>query len=360
MQHPDYRLSPPGAVSYRATARDSGWHEAGIYNCGFEKSPFYPPMRILIVKTSSLGDVIHNLPVVNDIRRHFPDAVIDWCVEESFAAIPRLHPGVGEILTVAIRRWRKRLFSRQTWREIGAFRRQLRARRYDLVIDTQGLLKSALIAGQAVGTRCGYTAATAREPLAARFYDRHFAVATTDHAVVRNRQLVAAVLGYTPDAAPDYGIAVPPAAFGWLPPVPYAVLLTATSRDDKLWPDEHWLALGRQLHGRGWAAILPGGSASERARAARLAAGIAGAVVAPPLAIAELAAVLAGARAAIGVDTGLTHLAVALQVPTVALYTATDPGLTGVFGVAFHRNLGGKAQVPTPAAVFGELQAVAG
>jgi heptosyltransferase-1 len=317
-------------------------------------------MRILIVKTSSLGDVIHNLPVVSDIRQHFPEAVIDWCVEESFAAIPRLHPGVGEIFTVAVRRWRKKLFSRQTWQEIAAFRSRLRAQRYDLVIDTQGLLKSALIATQALGPRCGYDAASIREPLAARFYERCFTVSTAAHAVIRNRQLVGAVLGYVPDPEPDYGIDAAPAAFGWLPPTPYAVFLTATSRDDKLWPEERWLELGRQLQHQGCAAVLPAGNPLERERAARLAAGISSAVAAPPLSIAELAAVLAGAGAAIGVDTGLTHLAVALKIPTVALYTATDPGLTGVFGVGFHRNLGGKAQLPTVPAVLAELQAAAG
>jgi len=318
-------------------------------------------MRILIVKTSSLGDVIHNLPVVSDIRRHFPEALIDWCVEENFAAIPRLHPGVAEVFSVAVRRWRKRPFCRQTWREMAAFRRRLRERRYDLVLDTQGLVKSALLAAQAIGPRCGHAAVSAREPLAARFYQRHVAVPTKAHAVTRNRQLAAGALGYAPDdAAPDYGIAVPAAAFAWLPPAPYAVFLTASSRDDKLWPQAHWLELGRQLREQGCRAVLPGGSAVERERAARLAAGIADAVAAPPLDLAALAAVLAGARQAVGVDTGLTHLAVALNVPTVALYTATDPGLTGVFGSAFHRNLGGKGQMPSPAAVLGELRAVPG
>ncbi len=342
------------------TSFRAGLPGAGIYNCGFEKSPFYLPMRILIVKTSSLGDVIHNLPVVSDIQRHFHGAVIDWCVEESFAAIPRLHPGVADVVTVAVRRWRKQLFSGRTWREIAACRRRLRAQPYDLVLDTQGLLKSGLIAAQAPGVRCGYDAASIREPLAARFYQRCFAVPQNAHAVVRNRLLAGAALGYTPDADPDYGIAAAPAAADWLPAKPYVVLLTATSRDDKLWPEERWRELGGQLQRQGCAAVLPAGNPLERERAARLAAGIPGAVAAPPLSIAELAAVLAGARAAVGVDTGLTHLAVALQIPTVALYTATDPGLTGVFGVGFHRNLGGKAQLPTVPAVLAELQAAGG
>ncbi|MDR2187636.1 MAG: lipopolysaccharide heptosyltransferase I [Azonexus sp.] len=315
-------------------------------------------MRILTVKTSSLGDVIHNLPVVSDIRRHFPDAVIDWCVEENFAAIPRLHPGVAAVLPVALRRWKKQLFARQTWREVAAFRALMRAHTYDFVLDTQGLLKSALIAMQAIGPRCGYDAASIREPLAARFYQRHVAVSKTEHAVVRNRRLAAAVFGYTVDEAPDYGITASPAAFPWLPPAPYAVLLTATSRDDKLWPEAHWRELGQRLHEQGCHAVLPGGSAPERQRAAHLAAAIPAAVAAPPLDIPALAGVLAGAQAVIGVDTGLTHLAAALKIPTIALYTATAPGLTGVFGSGFHRNLGGKGQVPPVAAVLEALGAI--
>ncbi|WP_309293348.1 lipopolysaccharide heptosyltransferase I [Azonexus sp.] len=309
------------------------------------------------MKTSSLGDVIHNLPVVSDIRKHVSEAVIDWCVEESFAAIPRLHPGVAEVFPVAIRRWRKRLLCRQTWREIAAFRARLRAQRYDLILDTQGLLKSALIAAQASGPRCGFDPHTVREPLAARFYQRHCAVSVAEHAITRNRLLAATALGYTTDDTPDYGIAAAPAAFSWLPSAPYAVLLTATSRDDKLWPEAHWLELGNRLREQGCHAVLPGGSAAERERAARLAAGIPGAIAALPLDIAALASVLAGAREVVGVDTGLTHLAVALKVPTVALYTATDPGLTGVFGAAFHRNLGGKGQLPTAEAVLDALLA---
>ena len=313
-------------------------------------------MRILIVKTSSLGDVIHNLPVVSDIRRQFPAATVDWCVEENFAAIPRLHPGVDRIIPVAIRRWRKKLFQSATWREIGACRAALSSVGYDNVIDTQGLVKSAIVARWARAPLAGYAADSAREPLAARFYDERCSVATDLHAVVRNRQLVAAALAYPLSGEPDYGIAVAGSTFDWLPATPYVVFLTATSRDDKLWPEAHWLALGRQLYELGYCAVLPGGNPFERERANRLAAGIPGAVAAPPMSIPELASLLAGGRAAIGVDTGLTHLAVALKIPTVALYTATDPGLTGVLGSGFFRNLGGKAQLPTAAAVLAELQ----
>jgi len=337
-------------------ATESGWRVAGIYNCSFEKSSFYPPMRILLVKTSSLGDVIHNLPVVSDIRRYVPGAIVDWCVEDAFTAIPRLHPGVEEVIPVALRRWRKTLFAARTWQEVATFRRQLRNNAYDAVIDTQGLLKSALIASRAQGPVSGYTADSAREPLASRFYDRCFNVGVTQHAVVRNRQLAAAALGYRIEGEAEYGIEAPAVQFDWLPAQPYVVFLTATSRDDKLWLETHWAALGRHLHNLGYCVVLPSGSAAERARASRLATAIPGAVAAPQLSITELASLLAGSRAAVGVDTGLSHLAVALGTPTVALYVATDPGLTGVLGRGYYRNLGGREQMPTPDAVLEALQ----
>lgn len=309
-------------------------------------------MRVLIVKTSSLGDVIHALPVVTDLRREFPRLAIDWCVEESFAAIPRLHPAVDRILPVAVRRWRKQLFSAATWREIRAFRRSLRAVDYDAVLDLQGLIKSALIASQACGPVCGYDAAAAREPLAARFYDATYLIPKVAHAVQRNRWLASAALELPLETPLDYGIAATPLAADWLPRTPYVILLTATSRDDKLWPESRWIALGEKLHAQGYRAILPAGSPPERIRAETLAAAIPEAVVAPPLPLDALARLMAGATGAIGVDTGLTHLAAALNRPAVALYTATDPGLTGVLGTAPFRNLGGQGKIPEVAAVL--------
>jgi len=231
-------------------------------------------MRILIVKTSSLGDVIHNLPVISDLKKHLPQAEIDWCVEDSFAAIPRLHPGVGQIIPVAIRRWRKHLFKAQTWREISAFRVAVQAKSYDLVLDTQGLVKSALLARRARGPLAGYAADSAREPLASSLYTRRYSVARDLHAVVRNRQLAAAAFDYLAEAAPDYGIAVPAATFDWLPAKPYVVFLSATSRDDKLWPQAHWIALGKRLLAAGWQVALPQGSEGEQTRAEMIAAAL--------------------------------------------------------------------------------------
>ncbi|MFT4174887.1 MAG: lipopolysaccharide heptosyltransferase I [Rhodocyclaceae bacterium] len=311
---------------------------------------------VLLVKTSSLGDVIHNLPVVTDLRRIWPHLQIDWVVEESFADIPRLHPGVHQIIPVAVRRWRKHLGERATWREMRAFGVNLRARHYDFVIDTQGLVKSALITRAAHGLRCGYAREVAREPLAALAYDRHYVIPRTAHAVERNRWLAAAAAGYVADTPLSYGIHTHAAQPGWVPAVPYSVLLTATSRDDKLWQEDHWIVLGRALAERGLLSVLPAGSARERERAERLAAQIPGAVVAPPSRIDALAAVMAQAQCVVGVDTGLTHLAAALGRPVVAVFVATDPGLTGVYAGPQAVNLGTAGLGPTPQQVLERLQ----
>jgi heptosyltransferase-1 len=309
-------------------------------------------MRILLVKTSSLGDVIHNLPVVSDLRRCFADARIDWCVEEAFADIPRLHPAVGDVIPVAVRRWRKALAQPVTWREIGEFRRRLRRTPYDAILDTQGLLKSALISLQAHGKRYGYAAEVAREPLAARFYDETFVIPPNAHAVARNRWLSAAAFNYPVDLPLDYGIAAPAGEFPWLAGDRHALLLSATSRDDKLWDEANWIAVARALLDRGLTPVFPSGSARERQRAQRLAAAVAGAVVAPALKLRELAGLIGSAALTIGVDTGLVHLATALRVPTIAIYVSTDPALTGVHGTGFVRNLGAPGHAPTVAEVL--------
>jgi heptosyltransferase-1 len=315
-----------------------------------------PPQTTLLVKTSSLGDVIHNLPVASDLHRHFPHIAIDWVVEESFADIARLHPAVRNVIPVALRRWRKQLFKADTRLQWRAFRQALGRHHYDVILDTQGLVKSALIGWIARGNRCGYAAEAAREPLAARFYNRSFAIPRNLHAVARNRWLAAAAFDYPPpDAADpllDYGIRARPLLAQWLPPKPYAVLLSATSRDDKLWADTNWLALAADLHAHGIAAVLPGGSAAERERAARLAAAMSNAVAAPPLDIPTVAALIAGAAIVIGVDTGLTHLAAALGRPVIAIFAGSEPGLTGVLAATPAINLGGRGAPPGAAEVW--------
>ena len=304
-------------------------------------------MRILLVKTSSLGDVIHNLPVVSDLRRSFPDSAIDWCVEESFADIPRLHPDVEQVIPVALRRWRKAAGRLTTWREIGALRKRIGGTPYDAIVDTQGLIKSGLISRQARGRRYGYAAEVAREPLAARFYDETFVIPRNVHAVERNRWLAAAALDYPVDLPLDFGIVTPNIDLPWLTCERHAVLLTATSRDDKLWEEANWMLTAQALINRGLTPVLPSGNAIERERAERIAAAAPGCLVAPKLGLRELAALIGRAQLAIGVDTGLAHLATALRVPTIAIYVATDAALTGVYGCGFLRNLGAPSAPPS-------------
>jgi heptosyltransferase-1 len=316
--------------------------------------------QILLVKTSSLGDVLHNLPAVSDIARHYPNAQIDWVVEESFVALPRLHPAVRNVIPVAVRRWRNKLLSASVWREIAAFRCAANAQHYDVAIDTQGLIKSALLMRCTHGLRCGFDRHSAREPLATSLYQRTFSVATKQHAVERNRQLAAEALGYTLDEPADYGI-LPPTITrpGWLANEPYAVLLHATSRADKLWSESNWVELGSYLHKKNIFSVLPWGSDAEQARSLRLADAIPDAVVPPRLSLNEAAAMLGGAKAAIGVDTGLAHLAAALGSPTVGIYTATDPALTGLYAGRCAVNLGNANCAPDTAAVIEALQRAA-
>ena len=315
--------------------------------------------RILLVKTSSMGDVLHNLPVVSDIVRHYPGAQIDWLVEESFAALPRLHPAVRNVIPVAVRRWRNRLLSADTWREIAAFRTTLSAQHYDIAIDTQGLLKSALLMRGAHGLRCGFDRRSAREPLAASLYQQTFSVATGQHAVERNRQMVAQALGFALEGAADFGIRLPAAGTpDWLPPGDCAVLLHATSRADKLWDETNWIALGNFLHEKNIRCVLPWGNEVEKMRSLRLAASIAGAVTPPRLSLDQAASLLGAARAVIGVDTGLAHLAAAMNVPTVGIYTATDPTLTGLYAGKRVVNLGNIGRPPDVAAVIAALNEV--
>jgi heptosyltransferase-1 len=314
--------------------------------------------KILLVKTSSLGDVVHNLPVVSDIARRYPGARIDWVVEEGFAALPALHPAVTRVIPVAVRRWRKAPLGRDTWREVGAVRRLFAAEPYDIVVDTQGLIKSALIARSADGERHGYNARSAREPLAARLYDVTHAVPRNLHAVVRNRALAAAALHYRVEDGVDYGIGLREGEARLEGGETYCVLLHATSRADKHWAEAHWTDLGQRLAAAGLQCLLPWGSAAEFTAAGRLAAAIPGARVAPKLDLTAMARLIAGAGCVVGVDTGLTHLSAALGRPTVAIFCASSSLLTGVYGASAACNLGAPGAPPGVDAVLAALNGV--
>jgi len=298
---------------------------------------------ILFVKTSSLGDVVHNCPAVSDAARAAPGAAIDWIVEEPFAGIAAMHRAVRHVIPVAVRRWRSALWKPSVWSEIVAWRRELRRSRYDAVLDTQSLVKSALLCTLAAGRRHGMDRASAREWLAAAFYDVRHSVPRDLHAVQRNRLLTASALGYGISGSADYGLRLPETSKSG-----YVVLLTMTSRADKLWPEDRWVELGRSL---GAPAILPWGSEVERARAERISRAIGGTVL-PRRSLEELARLLANARSVIGLDTGLTHLAAALGVPVVGIYCGSDPALTGLYGAPLARNAGGPGRPPSVAEVL--------
>lgn len=303
-----------------------------------------------------MGDLIHTLPALTDLARRFPDVRVDWLAEEAFVDIPRLHPAVDKVIPIAWRRWRKRLWHPATWRALRACHQALNAHRYDLVLDMQGLIKSALVARWVRNTPLGgYAADSIREPLASRAYDKTYQVSRSLSAIERNRRLMGLAFGYQPDPTPpNFGIQPGPRP-DWLDTNDYAVLLTATSRAEKEWPETHWLTLGAALQVQGLNVIWPWGSAPEHARALRLAEALPGSVAAPRLSLAQAAGLLGHAAAVVGVDTGLTHLANALDRPLVAIYTDTDPQLTGVVPSPRAINLGGVAACPAADAVLSAL-----
>ena len=301
---------------------------------------------VLVIRPSSLGDIVYALAIVTDIRRYRPELAIDWVSERGFAPLLAMCPDIRNVVPFALRRWREAPFARATWREIGLFRRELRTFRYTAILDLQEQVKGAIVARVARGRRHGFDRASVREPLATLGHDIHHRVSRTLHFVDRCRALAGASLGYVVDAPPRWHIVPPPTAPG-LPEQPYAVLLHATSRPEKLWPEAHWRTLASHFARAGVAPLFLWGGPAEEARSRRLAAGIDDAIVPPWLSLPEAAAVLAHAEIVVGVDTGFTHLAGALGTPTVGLFFATDPILHGVSCTGAHaRDLGGEHGIP--------------
>lgn len=308
----------------------------------------YPSVTtILLVKTSSLGDVVHNLPVVADIQKAFAGrAAIHWVVERTFSAIPALHPGVHNVIPCELRRWRKHWADPRTRGEWRQFVERLQSCRYDAIVDTQGLLKSAIVSRLARGSRYGLDWRSSREPLRL-FYDQVFNVPRSLHAIARNRALCGLALGYEPDASIDYGLPLPGARAAWLPVGRYVVLLHATSHPSKLWPETRWIDLGHRYAAAGCRVLLPSGDAREGERALRIASALGGAALAPErMDLDAVAGMLAWASAVIGVDTGLTHLAAALDRPVVGIYGATSPTTTGVYAPGKALNVGSRSGFP--------------
>ncbi|OCG22852.1 lipopolysaccharide heptosyltransferase 1 [Gilliamella sp. wkB108] len=291
-------------------------------------------MRVLVVKTSSMGDVLHTLPALTDAANCLPNLTFDWVVEENFAQIPSWHFAVNNVIPVAIRRWRKNWFAKQIRQERHHFIQQLRQLEYDCIIDAQGLIKSAfLITRKARGIKHGLDRKSIKEPIASWFYDIKHYVPKQLHAIERVRLLFAQSLNYPySDCMGDYAI-----ARHFLSSLPednqqYLVFLHATTRDEKHWTEEAWRELIKLIEPTGLKIKLPWGAPHEQERAIRLAQGFKHVDVLPKLSLAQVATVIAGAKAVVSVDTGLSHLTAALDRPNITLFGETDPKLIGGYG----------------------------
>lgn len=290
-------------------------------------------MRVLIVKTSSLGDIVHTLPAVTDARRALPFIKFDWVAEEAFAEIPGWHPAVVNVIPVAIRRWRKSVMTTLWNGEWRRFKQRLREQPYDLIIDAQGLIKSAQIARRAHAPIAGLDKHSAREPFASLSYQRKFTVPWDLHAVERVRSLFSQALEYPlPTGTGDYGLDKNQFV-DIVPRERHVLFLHGTTRADKHWPEQYWQHLCKRVCAAGFRVLLPWGNAIEHERAQRIAAAGTNAAVLPRQNLVGLASLIATSSAVVAVDTGLGHLSAALDVPTVSLYGATDPARIGTYGM---------------------------
>lgn len=289
-------------------------------------------MRVLIVKVSSLGDVIHTLPAVTDAYRAKRGLRFDWVVEEGFAEIPRWHPAIDKVIPVAFRRWRHNLF--RTWHsgEFSAFKKNLQEHHYDLVIDAQGLIKSGIISRIAKGLTVGLSNRTIREPMATLFYNVVYTVPWQQHAVERIRDLFSRTFNYTVDYKTcDYGIDV--SRFGALQPADkYLVFFHGTTWKSKLWPERYWRKLAALAAADGYRVKLLWGNQEELQRAREIARGAGNVDILGQQSLTDIGRLLLGSQGVVAVDTGLGHLAAAFSLPVISLYGSSNPELTGTYG----------------------------
>lgn len=288
-------------------------------------------MRVLLIKTSSMGDLFHTFPALTDASRAIPDISFDWMVEEPFADIPTWHPAVKNVIPVAWRRWRKQLFAKQTRDEWRQLRERLHHEKYDLILDAQGLVKSAMLGFFAKGTRAGLDFKSARESFASFGYQKKYTVNFSQHAVQRMRQLFSAALGYPlPVTSPAFGLDVE--RFAAVDAgKPYVLFLFGTTWTSKQWPEDYWRLLAKQLQAQGLTVKICANTPLEIAAAERMTDGSTVEILSR-LSIPEMARWIAHARGVVTVDTGFGHLAAALNVPTVSIYGSTNPAFTGAVG----------------------------
>lgn len=288
-------------------------------------------MKILLIKMSSLGDIIHTFPALSDAAARIPNIQIDWVVEEAFAEMPKWHPQVRRVIPIALRRWRKNLRQAIQKGEVQSFLKNLRAESYDYVIDAQGLLKSAVIAKLARGAvRCGFDAHSARESIASFFYQKKYAIDPYQPVVMVIRKLFAKSLGYPfSDSEADFGMDLTHLNQDLQqiadPHEKYWIFLHGTSHPNKEWPAAEWIKLAGFAADSGYKVYLPWGNPAEQARANEIAAHYGHVCVLPKLSINQIALLLSSAKGVVGLDTGFSHLAAALRVPTLAIYRASDP-----------------------------------
>lgn len=292
-------------------------------------------MRVLIVKLSSMGDVVHSMPALQDIRTAFPGAQIDWVVEPAYAPLVRRVDGIGDVIECAMRRWRAAWWTSAVRGEWRALRSRLKSTRYDAVLDLQGLTKSALVARLANGVSHGLanqTEGSSFEWPAAWLVNRAIRVESHIHALDRARALAATALEFKPQGAPLYGLRARRAAEKAERPT--VAFVHGSSRDDKLWPQAQWISLGKRLIDAGWRIALPQGGEVEQTRAEMIGAALQFdrtnlVEVWPTLKLDAMVDRLASTQGVIGVDSGLSHLAVALNLPHVQIYNFPTAWRTG-------------------------------
>ena len=291
-------------------------------------------MRILVVKLTSMGDTLHLLPALSDLYSEFPDVVVDWMIEDSFCEIPTWHNSVDKVIPVSTRRWRS--LNLKNVREFLSFVKNLREHHYDVILDAQGLMKSAALSRfgklNKGGRRVGFSAGSIKEKPAARFYTTRLDIARQQHAVDRLRQLFACAFGYAEhQQKPDYAVNISAISVTMLP-AKAILLFPGTTWASKHIPDQTWRDVVDAVLADGYSVAISWGNEKEKKRAQWIAKGHANAMVLKKSSLTQLATMLLESSGAIAVDTGLGHLAAALGVPAVSVYGSTAAALTGAVG----------------------------